>query len=113
MPIGVKGFQKGTEWKGNATGRPKKHNIFDYLSNNDITELVNIARKQAKEGKAEMIKFLLEHIFGKAPLNLELGGDIKVFVVPAELIEKNNINADDINQIPKLNSEGQSPISSS
>jgi hypothetical protein len=43
--------------------RPK---IRDFIKPEEITDLVETCKKQALDGRPELMKFLLEQIFGKA-----------------------------------------------
>lgn len=58
-------------------GRPKgsttKPQLRDHLTKKEITELVETAKKKAEEGDVNMLKFLLEQIYGKAPQSIDLG----------------------------------------
>lgn len=50
-----------------------KRKIQDYFSEKEVRELIAAAKIQSRS-KPEIMKFLLEQIFGKAPQRLELGG---------------------------------------
>jgi len=60
-------FKKGQS--GNKNGRPKgsttKPRLSDYLSEQQVDELVKKAYEMAATGNETMIKFILEHKFGK------------------------------------------------
>jgi hypothetical protein len=63
--------------KRKNAGRPKgqkdKLVIRDYFTLDDIEKLVETAKKQA-ESKPEIMKFLLEQVFGKARQNIGIDG---------------------------------------
>ena len=59
---------------GRPEGTTKKPKISDYITEAEVKSLVATAKKQAKM-KPELLKFLLEQIFGKAPQSLELPGE--------------------------------------
>ena len=68
-------------------GRPKgssnKPQIWNYVTPDEVAELMTLAKEQARE-KPELLKFLLEQIFGKAKQNLGLeGGDsgLPIYVI--------------------------------
>lgn len=71
-----------------GAGRPKgatssvRPKIVDFVTKKEVTELVATAKKHAKEGKPELLKFLLEQIFGKAPQGLDLTTGGKEFPRP-------------------------------
>ena len=46
-----------------ATTRPQ---LRDHMSLKEIKELVATAKKKAKQGDTNLLKFLLEQVFGKA-----------------------------------------------
>jgi hypothetical protein len=50
-----------------------KRKIQEYFSEQDVQEFIALAKEQAKT-KPELMKFLLEQIFGKAPQRVELTG---------------------------------------
>ena len=56
---------------GNPKGRPKKFTIKDYITPEDVEVLVKKALELAKDGKTDMVKFLLEQAFGKAPQSID------------------------------------------
>lgn len=61
-----------------GAGRPKgsysRPQIRDYVTKEEIAELVEVAKKQAKN-KPELLKFLLEQVFGKAAQSVDLTSD--------------------------------------
>ena len=60
-------FKKGQS--GNKNGRPKgtitKPRLSDYLTEQQVNELVKKAYDMAATGDPTMLKFILEHQFGK------------------------------------------------
>jgi hypothetical protein len=50
-----------------------KRKIQEYFSEDEVQNLIQEAKEQAKT-KPELMKFLLEQIFGKAPQQVELTG---------------------------------------
>lgn len=50
-----------------------KRKIMDFFSDDEVQTLITEAKEMAKT-KPELMKFLLEQIFGKAPQRLELTG---------------------------------------
>jgi hypothetical protein len=50
-----------------------KRRIQDYVSETEVKRLIAIAKAQV-ETKPELLKFLLEQIFGKAPQRMEVSG---------------------------------------
>lgn len=48
--------------------------ITEFFNDDEIRNLVDLAKEQAKE-KPELLKFILEQIFGKAPQRVELTGE--------------------------------------
>ena len=59
---------------GRPKGSTKKPQISDYITEAEVKSLVATAKKQARI-KPELLKFLLEQIFGKAPQSLDLPGE--------------------------------------
>lgn len=72
-------------------GRPKgsttRPQIRDYITDEEIRDLVKTLKEQAIE-KPELLKFLLEHVFGKAPQILNFGEDGDNFVVNFNVNQK-------------------------
>lgn len=72
------GKRKGAGRPQGSTTRPQ---IRDYISETEVKNLVAKAKKQAREGDTNLMKFLLEQIFGKAPQSFELpDGDGKITI---------------------------------
>lgn len=65
---------KGGKMPG--AGRPKGSTtlpkIRDHISEKEIKELVAKAKTLAQSGDTNLLKFLLEQIYGKAPQSIEL-----------------------------------------
>lgn len=51
-----------------------KRQIQDHFSDDEVMQLIKDAKKMARK-KPEIMKFLLEQIFGKAPQRMELTGE--------------------------------------
>jgi len=67
---------------GRPTGSKNLPKITRFLDVEDIEKTVKTIREMALVKKdPQMLKFLAEQIFGKAPQNIDLGGnlDLKVF----------------------------------
>lgn len=58
---------------GKPIGSCNKPKFYDFITIDEIKKLVAICKKQANE-KPELLKFVLEHTFGKAPQNINVGG---------------------------------------
>ena len=67
-------FEKGKTVKGagRQKGSTTKPQIKDYFTKQEIVDLVNSAKDKAEQGDQNLMKFLLEQIFGKAPQSLEI-----------------------------------------
>jgi len=65
--------------RGRPLGSKNRPQFKDYVDETEIKKLVKIAKKQA-ETKPEILKFVLEQVFGKAvqPLGNEIGRVLKV-----------------------------------
>lgn len=72
---------------GKPIGSCNKPKFYDYITIDEIKQLVAICKKQAKK-KPELLRFVLEHTFGKAPQNINVGGqednplDIGIILYP-------------------------------
>jgi hypothetical protein len=64
------GKRKGA---GRKVGSVKKPRIADYLTPEEIEEIVENAKQKAKDGDATVLKLLIEQIFGRAPQSIDLG----------------------------------------
>lgn len=73
--------------KGGArpgAGRPKgsthKPSLKDYISTEQVEDIIEVARKKSEEGDTTMMKFILDHVFGKAvqPNDVKVQGDLKI-----------------------------------
>ena len=58
---------------GRPMGSTTRPQISDFITKNEVKKLVALAKKQAKI-KPELLKFLLEQIFGRPAQNVNLGG---------------------------------------
>lgn len=61
--------------KRNGAGRPKgstsKPKLSDYITEEEVQEIIIAAKDKAKGGDTRMLTFILEQIFGKAPQSIE------------------------------------------
>lgn len=94
--------------KGGArpgAGRPKgtynKPQLRDYISEDEVNKLVEKAKEQAAD-KPELLKFILDHVFGKARQNIGLDGGEDGQPLSIEISEKiaqkNGLNSHESNQ---------------
>lgn len=64
---------------GKLGGRPKgsttRPQISDYITVEEVEQLVEMAKTQAKE-RPELLKFLLEQVFGRAKQSMDLTGEL-------------------------------------
>jgi hypothetical protein len=81
-------FKSGSQWNGNSKGRPKKFTIKDCITPKQAEGLLKIAVKKAEEGNLDMLKFLLDHLYGKAPQNMTFGEDGSGIVVNMTVTKK-------------------------
>ena len=83
------GRQPGAGRPKGSTNRPQ---IRDYFTQQEIKELVDSAKKKAREGNDATLRTLIEQIFGKPAQALELQGkdgeSIKIEI--SETIAKKN-----------------------
>jgi len=65
--------------RGRPIGSTTKPQFKDFITRDEVKKLVKLAKQQA-ETKPELLKFVLEHVFGKAPQPLtgEGGGPVQV-----------------------------------
>lgn len=65
--------------RGRPIGSKTKPQFKDFITADEVKSLVKIAKKQA-ETKPELLKFVLEQVFGRAaqPLTGEDGGPIQL-----------------------------------
>lgn len=67
----------GTIKKGyvlNPKGRPPKRKIEDYITEEDVIEIIEAAKKEAKKGKPQLLETLLGYMFGRPRQNIGLDG---------------------------------------
>ena len=65
VPAVIKKFEQ-------PLGAKAKKKFLEYITEGEVHELVEIAKAQASS-RPELLKFLLEQVFGKAPQSLDLG----------------------------------------
>lgn len=101
----------GGKYKG--AGRPKgsttKPQLRDFIDKEEVQKIINEAKKKAKQGDTNMLKFILEQIFGKAPQNLDLttdGKELKI-IVPQVVAESFNINGINEKTISRNQKQGE------
>lgn len=75
-----------------GAGRPKgstsRPSIKDYMTPADVKKLTEKAKEKALEGDTNMLKFLLEQVYGKAPQPIAGDPDNPLqIVVPAPVAE--------------------------
>ena len=84
--------------KREGAGRPKgsttKPQFRDFVSEKEVKELVEQAKGLAKAGKVDLLKFVLEHIFGKAPQNLDVTSNGEVLPLLGGLSNGSNNTSD-------------------
>ena len=65
---------------GRPLGAKSRPQFKDYVTEEELKELVNIAKEQAKT-KPELLKFVLEQIYGKASQPIEGPGEGGEFII--------------------------------
>ncbi len=60
------------EGAGRPKGSTKKPQFGDFVTEEEVQSLVQEAKEQARAGKTDMLRFVLEQIFGRAPQNIDL-----------------------------------------
>lgn len=75
--------------KRTGAGRPKgatsRPQIRDFITPEEVKDLVEKCKEQAKEGRPELMKFLLEQIFGKAVQPIGNDGDEPFKIMGVEI----------------------------
>ena len=61
------------EGAGRKKGSFTKPQISDFVSKKKINELIEVAMQLALAGNTAMLIWILEHLFGKAPQNINMG----------------------------------------
>ena len=93
MPKGIKGFLPGQS--GNPNGRPKGKTFRDYFDETEIEDLVGAIKKVYKT-KPEIMKLVVEQVFGKASQNINMGGEdggpLQVQII-YPYVEKENLSS--------------------
>lgn len=80
---------------GRKPGSVTKLKIRDYVSQDQVDELVELLIKKVKEGDPVLMKFLVEQLFGKAAQSLDLtSGEEKLGVMLVEIIGKQKKDGD-------------------
>lgn len=77
--------------KGKSKTTELKEKIRDYLSAEEVKDLIETAKTKAKSDSKILI-FLLEQIYGKAPQAINLGGDAKIWVIPSAMAKEYGID---------------------
>ena len=82
------------EGAGRKKGSTKRPQLRDYITEEEVKKLVKTAKEQAKD-KPEILKFVLEHIFGKAPQMIDgnVAGEIRLLIAK-EVADKHEITSD-------------------
>jgi hypothetical protein len=78
---------------GRPVGSTTKRQIKDYMSEAEVERMVNKLIAQAEE-RPELLKFLLEQVFGKARQTVGLDGGIEDGTIKPVLVKFINDNRD-------------------
>lgn len=101
---------------GTSNATKIKRAFQDYFSEDEVIELIKIAKEMAKK-KPEIMKFVLEQTFGKAPQRVELtgkDGESLVVHLSKEIAEKHGIRSnEEKSSINNNNGANPSPSTSS
>jgi hypothetical protein len=84
-------FKKGDPniHRGRALGaKNKRPEFLDYITESEASELVIKAKELADKGDKDMLKFLLEHYFGKAPQRVDGDFNLTGSISLVELFDK-------------------------
>jgi len=81
----------------NMKGRPKKFTIHDYVTSDDVQELLKVALDLAKKGNTDMVKYVLDHSLGKAPQNINVGGQDGMHPILVKFIDGKEEHKDNNN----------------
>lgn len=84
--------RNGKLYGGRPKGSTTRPQLRDYITEKEVKELVELAKTQAVD-KPELLKFVLEHIFGKAPqvIDANLAGQLEL-IIAKEVADKYEIN---------------------
>jgi len=77
--------------------RKMRRKFTDYVSEEEIESVMASALAEAMNGKPEMMKFVLEQVFGKATQRQEhtgADGTALIFQIAESIAQKNDINTD-------------------
>ncbi len=74
------------EGAGRPSGSTSRPQIRDFVTADEVKDLVETCKKQAKEGRPELMKFLLEQIFGKAVQPIGNDGDEPFKIAGIEVV---------------------------
>lgn len=65
-------FPKGNKLsRGRPKGSTTKPQISKFITRKEVLSLMATAKKMAANGDSNMVRFLLDHTFGKAPQSIE------------------------------------------
>ena len=84
---GLGGYREGSGRKPGVSKATKIKRAFqDYFEEREIAAMIRLAKKESKT-KPEILKFVLEQLFGKAPqkINMDVKGGITLKIVEQEL----------------------------
>lgn len=81
---------------GRPLGSTTKPQLRNYITRQEIDEILRVAIEKAKSGNETMQKFLLEQYFGKAPQPItgEEGGALKIQIIKYAGDDEDSIQLD-------------------
>ena len=69
-----------------------KYKFQSYFTEKEVKAIVAEVKKQAKQ-KPELLKLIVEQLFGKPPQRVDLGGSVELAIsISKEVAEKHNIH---------------------